>query len=78
MVVTVYGVVAVSFMMVMYALEHRNRHFIVAFALGCTLSSSDGFLAGTWTFGVVEAVWTFVALCRCRSTRPAASGDDAH
>ncbi len=77
MVVTIYGVVAVSFMMLMYALEHRNRHFIAAFALGCALSSSYGFLAGTWPFGVVEAVWTFVALRRYLSTRPLAPGDDA-
>jgi hypothetical protein len=62
--VTIYGVIAVSFMMVMYALESRGRYFIVAFALGCALSSSYGFLAGTWPFGVVEGVWTFVALRR--------------
>jgi hypothetical protein len=62
--VTVYGVVALTFMMTMYALEARNRHFIAAFALGCALSSSYGFLAGTWPFGVVEAVWTLVALRR--------------
>jgi hypothetical protein len=68
MAVTIYGVVAVSFMMVMYALETRSRHFIAAFALGCALSSSYGFLAGTWPFGVVEGVWTFIALRRYVST----------
>ena len=68
MAVTIYGVVAVSFMMVMYTLESRSRHFIAAFALGCALSSSYGFLAGTWPFGVVEGVWTFVALRRYVST----------
>jgi len=70
--VTIYGVIAVTFMMVMYALESRSRHFIAAFALGCALSSSYGFLAGTWPFGVVEGVWTLVALRRYRSTRPPA------
>jgi hypothetical protein len=68
--VTIYGVCAVSFMMVMYALESRSRHFIAAFALGCALSSSYGFLAGTWPFGVVEGVWTLVALRRYLGTRP--------
>jgi hypothetical protein len=67
MAVTIYGVVAVTFMMTMYALESRGRHFIALFALGCALSSSYGFLAGTWPFGVVEGVWTFVALRRFRS-----------
>lgn len=33
--ITIYGVCAVSFMMVMYALESRSRHFIAAFAVGC-------------------------------------------
>jgi hypothetical protein len=70
MAVTIYGVVALTFMMAMYALEARNRWFIAAFALGCALSSSYGFLAGTWPFGAVEAVWCLVALRRYRSARP--------
>jgi hypothetical protein len=71
--VTIYGVCAVSFMMAMYALESRSRHFIAAFALGCALSSGYGFLAGTWPFGVVEGVWTLVALRRYLGTRPTAA-----
>lgn len=62
--VTVYGVLALSFMMAMYALEPRGRRFVAGFALGCALSSSYGFLAGAWPFGVVEAVWAGVALRR--------------
>ena len=70
MAVTIYGVTAVSFMMVMYAFDSRSRHFIAAFALGCALSSSYGFLAGTWPFGVVEGVWTLVALRRYLGKAP--------
>lgn len=66
---TVYGAVAVSFMMVMYALESKSPHFVAAFALGCALSSSYGFLAGTWPFGVVEALWCLVALRRYHAAR---------
>ena len=62
--VTLFGVVAVSFMMLMYALESRGRGFILAFALGCLLSSAYGFLSGAWPFGVVEAIWSLVALRR--------------
>ncbi len=62
--VTIYGVCAVSFMMIAYALESKSRHFIAAFALGCALSSTYGFLAGAWPFGVVEAIWTVIALRR--------------
>jgi len=62
--ITAFGVVALTFMMVMYALERRSRRFILAFALGCALSSAYGFLAGAWPFGVVEAIWCGVALRR--------------
>jgi hypothetical protein len=48
MTVTIYGVCALTFMMVMYALERRGRGFILAFALGCVLSSVYGFLSGAW------------------------------
>jgi len=65
-VITLYGVVAVSFMMIMYAAEHRGRFFIAAFALGCVLSSVYGFLSGAWPFGVVEAIWSVVAWRRFR------------
>lgn len=66
--VTVFGVIAVTFMMAMYALEHRGRVFIAAFAVGCLLSSFYGFLSGAWPFGVVELVWTGVALRRFRAS----------
>jgi hypothetical protein len=57
-------------MMVMYALERRHRWYILAFACGCALSSVCGFLAGTWPFGVVEAIWALVALNRYRESDP--------
>jgi hypothetical protein len=64
MAVTIYGVCALTFMMGMYALEARGRGFVLAFAVGCALSSSYGFLSGAWPFGVVEAIWTVIALRR--------------
>jgi hypothetical protein len=73
--ITIYGVAVLTFMMVMYALERRARGFILAFALGCALSSSYGFAIGTWPFGVVEAVWCAVALHRyAMGTRPPLRG----
>jgi uncharacterized membrane protein SpoIIM required for sporulation len=67
--VTIYGVVALTFMMAMYAFERRHRNFILAFAAGCALSSIYGFLAGAWPFGVVEAVWSGIAVRRFVITR---------
>jgi len=69
---TLYGACAVTFMMLMYALESRGRGFVFAFACGCLLSSAYGFLAGTWPFGVVEAIWAVVAFARYYGLRPAA------
>ncbi len=63
-VLTAFGAVAVTFMMLMYAAERRHRGFVLAFACGCAFSSAYGFLAGTWPFGVVEAIWSLIALRR--------------
>ena len=61
---TVFGVLALSFMMLMYALERRGSRFVLAFVCGCALSSVYGFLAGIWPFGVVELVWGGIAARR--------------
>lgn len=66
MAVTIYGVCAVTFMMVMYALESRGPRFVLLFALGCVLSSAYGFLSGAWPFGVVELIWSTIAFRRYR------------
>lgn len=69
---TIFGASALTFMMLMYALERRHRRFILAFACGSLLSSAYGFLAGTWPFGVVEAIWALIALHRYRAPEPPA------
>jgi hypothetical protein len=61
---TIYGAAALTFMMLMYALERRGPGFVAAFGCGCWLSSIYGFLAGTWPFGVVEAIWGAIAFRR--------------
>jgi hypothetical protein len=59
-----FGLFAVSAMMISYALESRSRWFILVFAASCVLGSIYGFLQGAWPFGLVEAVWSLVALRR--------------
>jgi hypothetical protein len=61
---TLFGLFAVSAMLVTYALEDRSPWFVLAFAVACALASAYGFLQGAWPFGVVEGVWTVVALRR--------------
>jgi 4-amino-4-deoxy-L-arabinose transferase-like glycosyltransferase len=59
-----FGLLAVSLMLVTYALEARSHWYILAFALACGLGSAYGFLQGAWPFGLVEAVWSVVAVRR--------------
>ena len=61
---TLYGLVAVTAMLVTYALEARSTWFVLAFAGSCLMGSSYGFLQGAWPFGVVEAVWAVAAARR--------------
>jgi hypothetical protein len=68
--ITAFGVVAVTFMMVMYAFERRHPGFVLAFAAGCVLSGLYGFLSGAWPFGVVELVWAGIAVRRYFGNRP--------
>jgi len=67
---TLFGVVSVSVMLLAYALETRARWFVLLFAGACAASAAYGFLAGAWPFGVVEAVWTGVAIRRWRARVP--------
>jgi hypothetical protein len=57
-----FGLLAVTAMLVCYALEQRSTWFTLAFAGSCALGSAYGFLQGAWPFGLVEAVWALVAL----------------
>ncbi len=70
--ITSFGVLAVTFMMLMYAFERRHPGFVLAFAVGCLVSSAYGFLAGAWPFGVVELVWSAFAVRRYLAVRKVA------
>jgi hypothetical protein len=61
---TIFGLFAVTAMLVSYALERRSPWYVLAFAVSCGLGSAYGFLQGAWPFGIVEAIWAGVALRR--------------
>ena len=63
-ILTVFGLIAVTLMLLFYALEKRSRWYTLGFALACVLGSVYGFLQGSWPFGLVEAVWSLVAVRR--------------
>lgn len=68
---TLFGAGAVSVMLLAYALEQRSAWWVLIFACACAASSTYGFLAGTWPFGVVEGVWALVAVRRWYERRTA-------
>jgi hypothetical protein len=61
---TIFGLFAVTAMLVCYTLEDRSPWFVLGFAAACALGSAYGFLQGAWPFGLVEAVWSLVAVWR--------------
>ena len=71
---TMFGLLAVTAMLVFYALEDRSPWFILAFACACVLASVYGFMQGAWPFGVVEAIWAFVAARRWQTKMRASTG----
>lgn len=71
---TLFGLVAVTTMLVCYALEERRPAYSLAFGGACILGSIYGFLQGAWPFGLVEAVWAVVAARRWWTRRRALRG----
>ena len=61
---TAFGLFAVTAMLICYAVEKRSPWFVLGFAGACALGSLYGFLQGAWSFGLVESVWSVVALRR--------------
>jgi hypothetical protein len=64
---TTFGLLAVTAMLVLYAMEDRSHWFILAFAGACAMGSAYGFLQGAWPFGIIEVNWAIVALRRWRA-----------
>ena len=68
---TLFGLFAVTFMLVCYMKEAGSHWWTLAFAAGCLMGSAYGFLQGAWPFGLVELAWTAVALDKWRKLRRA-------
>jgi hypothetical protein len=74
---TLFGLVAVVAMLTFYAMEDRSPWFVFAFAGACVMASAYGFLQGAWPFGLVEAVWSLIALRRWWLKSTSAAGPSA-
>lgn len=64
-VLTLFGLAAVTAMLIFYAFEDRSPWYSLAFA--GALGSAYGFLQGAWPFCLVEAIWAMVAANRWRA-----------
>lgn len=71
---TLFGLVAVTAMLITYAYEDRSHWNVLGFAFACGLGSVYGFLQGAWPFGVVEAFFAVVAGKRWWDRYRASSG----
>jgi len=67
---TAFGLFAVSAMLICYALEQRSPWYVLGFAVSCALGSIYGLLQGAWPFGLIEGIWSVVALNRWRHHKP--------
>ena len=72
---TLFGLFAVSFMLLCYMMEDRAPYWTLLFALGCLMGSAYGFLQGAWPFGLVELAWFVVALRKWVALRRSATRD---
>jgi hypothetical protein len=61
---SLFGLVSVASMLAFYALEHRSHWFVLAFSGSCAAGSVYGFMQGAWPFGLVESIWSLVAVRR--------------
>ncbi len=62
--VLIFGALAVSAMLITYALEERSAWFVLAFAGACAASATYGAMIEAWPFAGIEAVWSVIALRR--------------
>ena len=62
--VEIFGMVAVTSMVTMYAFEDRSPLFVLGFAMSCAAASAYAVMIRSWPFAVVEGIWSVIALQR--------------
>jgi hypothetical protein len=67
--VEAFGILAVTSMVVMYALEPRGRAYVLGFAASCAAASVYALLIHSWPFAAVEAIWAVIAARRWARAR---------
>lgn len=72
MLLTIFGTLAVSAMLLTYTLEERSPYFVLAFALASATVSGYSVAIEAWPIAALEGVWALVALRRWRRVAAAA------
>jgi hypothetical protein len=62
--IELFGALAVSLMVLFYALEERSPIFVLLFAGACLASSLYAFAIRSWPFAAVEFLWAGIAVRR--------------
>lgn len=65
---TIFGVLSATVMVVAYALESRGRVWIAIFAAACLTTALYGVLTESWIFAALETIWAAIALRRFAAT----------
>ena len=61
---TLFGSIAVTIMMLAYWLEPRSKWYVLIFAAGSAATSAYSGLVEAYPITVIEAVWALIALRR--------------
>jgi hypothetical protein len=69
-VLTIFGIVSATTMVVAYGFEQRNPLWIAVFATGCLATAVYGVLTGAWVFAILETAWAVLAVRRFARLRP--------
>lgn len=68
------GVVAITIMVISYALESRAPGWIAVFAFGCALAALYALLIGSVPFLIAEGLWSLIAVRRWSVARHSPGG----
>lgn len=61
---TLFGSIAVSIMMLSYSLESRSKWYVLIFAGASAATSTYSAFAGIYPITVIEAIWSVIAIQR--------------